>query len=87
MVITADLIGFGTLSVTMVSLVVFTLNQSRYHENGRKSIYKRMDQQRENTAKTYVRQDIHNTEYKVMKEDVTEIKGDVKKLLMKNGIR
>jgi len=87
MIITAEVIGFGTLSLTMLSLVGFTLTQSRHHESGRKSIYKRMDQEREATAETYVRQDIHKTEYENMKDDVKEIKGDVKKLLMKNGIR
>lgn len=82
-----DLIGFTTLSTTMIALVVFTLAQSRHHEDRRKSIYKRMDQEREATAKTYVRQDIHNTEYRVMKEDVIEIKGDVKKLLTRNNLK
>jgi len=87
MVITADLIGFGTLSTTMLALVVFTLKQSHHHENGRKNIYKRMDQERTFVADTYVRQDIHETKYDNLDKDVTEIKCDVKKLLMKNGIR
>lgn len=87
MIITADVIGFGTLSVTMLALVGFTLKQSRHHEDGRKSIYKRMDQERKTTAETYVRQDIHKTEYDNMKSDVVEIKGDVKKLLTNRGIK
>ena len=87
MILTADIIGFGTLSATMIALVGFTLTQSRHHENGRKSIYNRMDQERKANSETYVRQDIHKTQYDNIKDDVKEIKGDVKKLLTKNGIK
>jgi len=87
MVLTADIIGFGTLASTLVALVIFTLTQSRHNESKRKGIYNRLDQDRGFNSDTYVRQDIHDTQYQHMKADVTEIKSDVKKILIKNGIR
>lgn len=87
MTITADVIGFGTLASTLIALVLFTLNQSRHNDQSRKGIYKRLDQERNFNSETYVRQDIHDTKYENMKQDVTEIKSDVKKLLVKNGLQ
>ena len=87
MTITADVVGFSTLAATMIFILTFVIRQNVRNEKGREGIYKRLDNDRVFTANTYVRQDIHATEYKGMKEDVSEIKADMKKLLQNRGIK
>ncbi len=87
MVITADVVGFTTLCGSMILILGFVIKQNGKNEEGRKSIYRRLDNDRTFTENTYVRKDIHDTKYETMERDVTEIKCDVKKLLTKNNIQ
>ena len=84
--VNADMIGFGTMGATLIAIVGFVLNNSRHEANQRRGIYNRMDEEREDTDKIYVRKDIHDLRYSTIEATVNEIKSDVKKLLQKNGI-
>lgn len=84
--INADMIGFGTMGATLVAIVGFVLNNSRHEATQRRGIYNRMDEERDDTEKTYVRKDIHDLRYSTLEAMVKETRDDVKKLLQKNGI-
>ncbi len=81
-----EIIALTTISGTMLALVGFVLGNARIESKRRGRIYERMGEEVIETARQYVRKDVHAIEYKTLKDDVLEIKGDVKKLLVKNGI-
>ena len=87
MTITADVIGFATLSGTLLAILGFVLNQGKKHDDAKRSLYRRLDEERVLVAETYVRKDIHDTKYESIEQDVSEIKADVKKLLGNSGLK
>lgn len=84
--ITPDVIGFATLGGSIIAMVAFVLNNQRAEGQKRSRIYERFDEERDEVERVYVRKDVHNAKYDAIEKDVTEIKGDVKKLLTKNGL-
>jgi len=82
-----EIIGFATLGTSIIVMVGFVLKNSREEGAKRNRIYARLDEEKDEVAKTYVRQDIHQVKYDHMNESVTEIKMDVKKLLAQNGLK
>jgi hypothetical protein len=87
MVLTSEVIGFTTLAASLISILGFVMTQGNKHDETKRGIYRRMDEERTAIAETYVRKDIHDTKYESIEQDVSEIKADVKKLLGKSGLK
>jgi len=83
---TTEIIGFSTMAIALLGILGFTVSNSRSEGNKRSGMYKRMDEEREDAALTYVRKDIHELKYDQLSKIVQEVRTDVKKLLQKNGI-
>ena len=78
---TTELIGFSTMGICLVAIVTFTLRNAREEANKRQRIYARLDEQKEEVAKTYMRTDIHDVKYESLEKTVNEMRDDIKILL------
>ena len=81
-----EMIGFATMGISLVTIVGFSLKNARDESDKRGRIYERLDEEKDEIKRTYVRKDIHDVKYERIESDVSEIKTDVKKILQKNGI-
>lgn len=82
-----EIVAFTTIGTAVIGIVGFVLGNARFEHNKRTRIYERLDENKQEAANTYVRQDICSVKSEGLRNDVSEIKQDVKKLLAKNGIR
>jgi len=71
---------------TLLATVSFVLGNIRTEAKKRGRIYERIDEHKEHCTNTFVTKEVCNILHQEIKEDMKEIKTDVKKLLTKNGI-
>ena len=71
----------------LIAIVGFVLGNSRYEAKKRGRIYERIDEHKDYSNATYTRKDMCQVLHKQIKDDLAEVKLDVKKLLQKNGIK
>ena len=83
---TTEMIGFATMGTSLVAIVAFTLKNAYSESVKRARIYSRLDEERDDAEKTYVRKDVHKVKYDSLESMVKEMRGDIKKLLNKSGI-
>ncbi len=81
-----EIIAFATIGTSIVGMVGFVIGNTKAEATKRGQIYKRIDEEKTETEKTYVRQDLFKLTNEYISKDLKEIKDDVKKLLHKNGI-
>ena len=73
----------GTIIIT-IGVVVTMATDCRKQIN---RVYQRFDEYKDHLENTHVSKEVHDIKYEQLKSDLGEIKMDVKKLLMKNGIK
>jgi hypothetical protein len=84
---TAEMVHTGiTLLGTLIALSVFLWNYNRYQEQRIGKVYTRIDQVKDKFSLDHVRKDVCEVLNKTMRDDLREIKADLKKLLHRNGI-
>jgi hypothetical protein len=69
----------------VLALVGMVFHNNRVNDNKVSRVYKRLDDVKSETDKKFVHVQVCEVLHKQIKEDVTEIKQDVKELLKRNG--
>ena len=70
----------------VITIGIFFFNYNRYIEQRISKVYTRMDEVKKEFGLDHVRKDVCAVINKSMREDLREIKSDLKKLLHRNGI-
>lgn len=70
-----------------IGILAFVWRVNTHGEKRISNIFKRFDQHKDHTDKTYVRKDMCNVLNERICDDISEVKSDVKLLLKKNGFK
>ena len=74
-------VGLIVSSSVFISLVVFVFTNNYKNDNKVNRVYERLDEIKEFNDKTFVRSEMCQVLHKQIKDDIQEIKSDVKQLL------
>ena len=72
---------------TLLLLFAFVFKTNKDNRDTVSRVYKRLDEVKEVTDTVYTRKDVCVIRHEQITVDLKEIKGDVKKLLTKNGLK
>ena len=82
-----ELIIILPIAGSILGLTGFVFGHMRHEAHQRRRVYERFDNHKEHVEEKYVRKDLCGVIHKQVSEDLREMKGDIKKLLGKNGIK
>ena len=76
-----------TTGGTLLALIIFVFKNNKDHRDSVSRVYKRLDEVKSDVGGVYTRKDVCEIRHEQIAIDLKEIKGDVKKLLIRNGIK
>jgi DnaJ-domain-containing protein 1 len=82
-----DIIVWAAPVVAVITLVGFVFTNNSANDRKVSRVYKRLDEVKDKNDRIFVRREICEVLNKQLRDDVAEIKTDVKKLLQKNGVK